>query len=117
VAKFANGDGAQNHVVFETGKFERSRFPQNIKLEAGKYAPYYKNEDGSYAIVDVKEIYPEPTQKTLAEARGYVISDYQEYLEKKWLSDLEASYPVVVKEATLKSMIKNCKTILKKSQK
>jgi peptidyl-prolyl cis-trans isomerase SurA len=106
VAKFANGDGAQNHVVFETGKFERSRFPQNIKLEAGKYAPYYKNEDGSYAIVDVKEIYPEPTQKTLAEARGYVISDYQEYLEKKWLSDLEASYPVVVKEATLKSMIK-----------
>jgi peptidyl-prolyl cis-trans isomerase SurA len=106
VGKAANGDGPQNKVVYENGKFERSRFPEKLKLEAGKYAPYYKNDDGSYSIVDVKEIYPEPTQKTLGEARGYVISDYQEYLEKQWIASLEATYPVSVKEATLKSMIK-----------
>jgi peptidyl-prolyl cis-trans isomerase SurA len=92
--------------VYESGKFERSRFPEKLKLEAGKYAPYYKNDDGSYSIVDVKEIYAEPTQKTLSEARGYIISDYQEYLEKQWIANLEATYPVSIKESTLKSMIK-----------
>jgi peptidyl-prolyl cis-trans isomerase SurA len=106
VGKAANGDGPQNKVVYESGKFERSRFPENLKLEAGKYAPYYKNDDGSYSIVDVKEIYTEPTQKTLSEARGYIISDYQEYLEKQWIANLEATYPVSIKESTLKAMIK-----------
>jgi len=106
VGKAANGDGAQNHVVFESGKFERSRFPEKLSIVAGQTSPYYRNDDGSYSIVDVKEVYPQPTQKTLSEARGYVISDYQEYLEKKWIADLEAAYPVVVKEAVLKSLVK-----------
>lgn len=106
VGKAANGDGAQNRVVYESGKFERNRFPEKLKLEAGKYAPYYRNDDGSYSIVDVKELYDTPTQKTLSEARGYVISDYQEFLEKQWIADLEATYPLVVKEGTLKSMVK-----------
>lgn len=106
VVKSANGDGVQNKVFYETGKFEKSRFPANLKLEAGKYAPYYKNEDGSYSIVNVKEVFNSPTQKTLAEARGYVISEYQEYLEKEWIANLEAAYPVKVNETTLKSIIK-----------
>jgi peptidyl-prolyl cis-trans isomerase SurA len=42
----------------------------------------------------------------LSEARGYIISDYQEYLEKQWIANLEATYPVSIKESTLKSMIK-----------
>lgn len=107
VVKAANGDGAQNKVFYESGKFEKTRFPANVKLEAGKYAPYYKNEDGSYSIVNVKEVFNTPTQKTLSEARGYVISEYQEYLEKEWIKSLEAKYPVKVNEPTLKSMIKN----------
>jgi peptidyl-prolyl cis-trans isomerase SurA len=54
----------------------------------------------------VKEVFNEPTQKTLSEARGFVISEYQEYLEKQWIADMEARYPVKVNETTLKSMVK-----------
>ncbi|MBP6624060.1 MAG: peptidylprolyl isomerase [Chitinophagaceae bacterium] len=106
VTKAANGDGPQNRVVVETGKFEKSRFPASTKFVEGKYSPYFKNDDGTYSVIDVKEVFDTPTQKTLGEARGYVISEYQEYLEKQWIADLESKYPVKVNDAVLKSMVK-----------
>ncbi|MBK7764057.1 MAG: peptidylprolyl isomerase [Bacteroidetes bacterium] len=106
IVKAANGDGAQNKVTVESGKFEKTRFPKDTKFQAGKYAPYSKNEDGSYTLLNVHEVFDTPTQKTLSEARGYVISEYQEYLEKEWIRSLEASYPVKLNEATLKAMVK-----------
>jgi peptidyl-prolyl cis-trans isomerase SurA len=54
----------------------------------------------------VKEVFDTPTQKTLSEAKGYVVSEYQEYLEKQWLAELENKYPVVVNQETLKAMIR-----------
>ena len=106
IANAVNENGTQDKVVYETGKFEKTRFPQVTKFEAGKYSPYYKNEDGSYGLINVLEVYNNPTQKTLSEARGYVISDYQEYLEKQWINDLENKYPVKINESTLKAMSK-----------
>ncbi len=106
IVKAANGDGAQNKVTVESGKFEKTRFSSDMKFQAGKYVPYYKNEDGTYTLLNVHEVFDTPTQKTLSEARGYVISEYQEYLEKEWINSLEASYPVKLNEATLKAMVK-----------
>jgi peptidyl-prolyl cis-trans isomerase SurA len=105
VVKAANGDGPQNKVFYETGKFEKTKFPSNLKLEAGKYAPYYKNEDGSFSLVNVKEVFNEPSQKTLSEAKGYVVSEYQEHLEREWIKQLETKYPVRIQESTLKAMV------------
>lgn len=106
IAKAVSGDGPQDKVVYESGKFEKSKFPAGTKFVAGKYCPYYKHEDGSYGVINVLEVYDQPTQKSLSEARGYVISDFQEYLEKQWIDHLEATYPVKVNQNTLKSMVK-----------
>ncbi len=106
IAKAASGDGPVDKIVYETGKFEQSKFPAGTQFVAGKVSPYYKNEDGSFGVIHCKEVYNEGTQKTLNEARGYVISDYQEYLEKQWISTLEATYPVKVNQNTLKGMVK-----------
>lgn len=106
IVKIASGDGVQNKVYYETGKFEQTRFKGAMPYKAGQTSPYYRNDDGSYMVVDVKDVFNEPTQKTLSEARGFVISEYQEYLEKQWIADMEARYPVKVNEATLKSMVK-----------
>jgi peptidyl-prolyl cis-trans isomerase SurA len=106
IVKVVNGDGVQNKAVTESGKFEKSRFPSGLKFVAGKYAPYYKNEDGSFGLIDVAEVFDSPSTKTLAEAKGYVISEYQDYLEKQWNASLEAKYPMLVNEPTLKTIIK-----------
>lgn len=47
-----------------------------------------------------------PRGKTLDEARGYAVADYQDFLEKKWIDDLKAEYPVKVNEDVLKGLIK-----------
>jgi|688.fasta_scaffold26887_5 peptidyl-prolyl cis-trans isomerase SurA len=106
IVKIVNGDGVQDKAVTESGKFEKTKFPANLNLVTGKYSSYYKNEDGSYGIVDVKEAFDQPTTKTLQEAKGYVISEYQDYLEKQWNQELETKYPLVINEATLKTIIK-----------
>lgn len=56
-------------------------------------------------FIKIEKILP-PSVKTLSEARGYVVADYQEFLEKKWLSDLVKNYEVVVNKEVLNSLIK-----------
>jgi peptidyl-prolyl cis-trans isomerase SurA len=46
------------------------------------------------------------SQKTLDEAKGYVIADYQEYLENNWIKDLKNNYPVRIDTAVFESLIK-----------
>lgn len=57
------------------------------------------------SFTKVEEIMP-PTAKTLPEARGYAVADYQDYLEKKWVEELAAAYPVKIDESVLKGMVK-----------
>jgi len=47
-----------------------------------------------------------PVAKTLSEARGYVIADYQDYLESNWVKDLMKTYPIKVNQKVLKSITK-----------
>jgi peptidyl-prolyl cis-trans isomerase SurA len=48
----------------------------------------------------------QPQPKTLAEARGYAVADYQDFLEKKWIDDLRKEYDVKINEEVLKNLIK-----------
>lgn len=46
------------------------------------------------------------SQKSLAEARGYVIADYQDFLEKEWVDKLKKDHPVKLNQGVLDSLIK-----------
>lgn len=63
------------------------------------------NADGTITFVKINKIVP-PTPKTLDEARGYVISAYQDQLEKQWIEELHKKYPVVVNEKVFNSMVR-----------
>ncbi len=60
------------------------------------------NFDSGLTFVRGDLIPPEP--KTLEDARGLYIADYQNYLEKEWLKQLHKKYKIKVKKRVLKSI-------------
>ncbi len=53
----------------------------------------------------LEKIYP-PEPKSLNEARGYVIADYQDHLEKEWVKELKSIYEIKVNTPVFESLIK-----------
>jgi peptidyl-prolyl cis-trans isomerase SurA len=53
------------------------------------------SSDSTEAFVILKEVHP-PEPKALSDARGQITSDYQNYLEEKWIADLKNKYTVEV---------------------
>jgi len=101
-----NKEGSTSKVSTIEGKYEKGQYDVVDKLDwKPGFSPVQKVSDNNYQFTQVKAIVnPEP--KNLKEAKGYIVSDYQEYLEKTWLAELKAKYPIVTDEAVLKSLIK-----------
>ena len=51
--------------------------------------------EGMYYLVEVSRLVP-PGRKNFEEVRASVISDYQDLLEKEWISELKNKYPIKV---------------------
>ncbi len=45
-------------------------------------------------------------RKSLKEARGYVVADYQDQLEKKWITGLKKEYPVEINQEVYNLLVK-----------
>lgn len=86
-------------AVYEKGK--NAELDQ-LKWKAGILSGG-EAKDGSFYFTKVEEIIA-PAQKTLDEARGYVIADYQDYLEQELIKRLKEKFEVKVDEAILKAM-------------
>jgi peptidyl-prolyl cis-trans isomerase SurA len=61
---------------------------------------------GTTSLMRIAEIVA-PKIKTLDEAKGYVIADYQDYLEKQWVEQLTKEFKVTVNQDVLNSIIKS----------
>jgi peptidyl-prolyl cis-trans isomerase SurA len=57
------------------------------------------------SFTKVERIEP-ASSKTLNEARGYAVADYQDFLEKQWIEDLRKMYSVQIDDKVFKSMVK-----------
>lgn len=65
---------------------------------------YAAENNGMYYLVQIKEMVP-PGNLKFDEARAMVISDYQDHLEKEWISQLNKKYPVKINEKARKYVV------------
>lgn len=108
IIKTLNADPKHYKVSVQSGRYEFSKFtevPQN-KIVAGKLSDAVKKGDRAYVVVKADEVFTQPVTKSFTEARGYIISAYQDKLEKDWNSELRAKYPVKTDEEVFKKMVK-----------
>ena len=104
IQTYMNKANKKSGVSFESGKYEKggNKIIDLCKAEVGIQTVI---SDKIPCVVHVKNIVA-PMPKMLEEARGYVIADYQEQLEKNWLNNLHIKYPIVEDEKVFKSLIK-----------
>ncbi len=98
--------GSSSKVSVISGKYEKGQYELIDKTDwLPGIKPNIYNADSSITIINIRQIVG-PESKLLSEAKGYIVSDYQEYLEKNWIADLKAKYPIVVNQDVLRSLIK-----------
>ena len=108
VLKKFNTEGEAPLLAHGTRTVEegRSKLAKSLTWKVGAFStPEVNKREKSQSFVMISKIIP-PTDKTLAEARGYIIADYQDYLEKEWVKQLKKEYPVEVNKSVLRSLIK-----------
>lgn len=92
------------HVKIEKGLFAKGE-NKVVDRDVFKDKTIELSEEYPYAFVVGKNLKNKP--EDYSDVRGLVVSDYQDYLEKRWLSDLRKKYPVFVDENVLKTVKKN----------
>lgn len=96
------------NVIFTTGVMDTSHqaLPKSFKFEKG--VSKIRKHNDAFVVVQVNEILPEE-QKTLKEAKGNVISDYQNKKEENWISGLAKKYEIKLNQDVLQKVKKQLK--------
>ncbi|MBL7776184.1 MAG: peptidylprolyl isomerase [Saprospiraceae bacterium] len=88
--------------IYEKGK----RRELNDIWQAGAMTPPQVDPGTKTAsFMKIESIMP-PSPKALHEARGYVVADYQDYLERQWVDQLRSEFPVKVNDEVFRALIR-----------
>ncbi|CAN5394345.1 peptidylprolyl isomerase [soil metagenome] len=94
-----------NTVITTEGIFEKG---QNPYADATGWKVGYGDiatAEGRSRFVYVSQVLA-PSPKPLTEVKGFVVSEYQDFLEKEWIKELQTKYPVVVNNEVLLTLLK-----------
>lgn len=91
------------HVIFTSAKMDvnHQAIPKDFIFKKGLSDILTHN--GAYVVVEVKKVLPK-TLKTLDEAKGKVVSDFQDNKEKNWLKALSKKYKVEINQDALSNV-------------
>ena len=91
-------------VNLTEGLFQKEENKSLDMLSSWKPGTYTIENNGriNYIIIDALEA---PREKTFEEARGAVISDYQNFLEKEWIDRMKSKTSISIDDALVKKLI------------
>ena len=105
LSKFNKKEEILSHIS-KTFEKEGARIVRGMDWKIGAMTTVEVNEyDKTQSFLKFEELQPK-VNKTINEARGYIISDYQDYLQKEWIDKLEDKYEIKVHNDVLKSPYK-----------
>jgi len=100
----------RDNLTATSNEYEFSRLKdagEGLEAKAGSTTKVINDmRVGQFTFSKVEELLPART-KELKEARGYVIADYQDQLEREWVKMLRKQFPVKVNKKVLAKLIKS----------
>ncbi|MBE0649300.1 MAG: peptidylprolyl isomerase [Bacteroidales bacterium] len=96
-----------NNLEVDSGYYEKGddEITDQVKWEIGLSKPVFENGKKSASIVLIEKILP-VGWKSFKDATGLVIADYQDVLQKQWISSLRKKYPVHINQKVLRELEK-----------
>jgi peptidyl-prolyl cis-trans isomerase SurA len=102
-------DSTKGSAQADSGRFEWAQLPMMDRShqQAGQFTDFVINPaDNTVTVAYLVKIHSERSPRNFKDARGFVINDYQAFLEDKWIAELKKTYPVKVNEPLLKTLPK-----------
>lgn len=102
-------DSAASSIQADSGRYELAQIPGPDKnsLNPMTYTPFSTNQaDQSVSFAYVLNVYRTRSPRNFHDARGFVINDYQNWLEDQWINELKKKYPVKIDEKVLSGLPK-----------
>jgi peptidyl-prolyl cis-trans isomerase SurA len=96
-------DGQRRHFVqADSGRYELAQIPNPDKNDPWKVRCIRlftnKTADNTVSFSYILHVYRDRSPRNFRDARGFVINDYQNWLEDQWIAELKKKYPVKVDE-------------------
>lgn len=102
-------DNMNEKITADSSRFEVTQIPNPTKLplQAGTItSPAVNKTDNTVSFAYITKYYSQPSPRSFAEAKGLVITDYQNELEKNWLAELKKKYPVTINKDVVEKLKK-----------
>jgi peptidyl-prolyl cis-trans isomerase SurA len=102
-------DNSSGQLQADSGRYELGQIPvaERTNFTAGLTTANVKNEtDNSVAFAYIIKVYSNREPRNFADARGFVINDYQQFLEEKWVNELKKKYPLTINQTLVKTLPK-----------
>jgi peptidyl-prolyl cis-trans isomerase SurA len=96
-----------SNLEVDSGYYEKGdeQITDQVKWVKGLSKPVFENGKTSAALVLIEKILP-AGPKSFKDATGLVIADYQDLLQKQWISELRKKYPVHINQKVLRKLEK-----------
>jgi peptidyl-prolyl cis-trans isomerase SurA len=94
-------------IQADSGRYELAQIPGSARPEPApqSFTVFVPNKaDNTVSFAYVLTVYHDRSPRSYHDARGFVINDYQTFLEDQWVAALRKEYPVKIDEGVVKTL-------------